>query len=81
MRRVVITGLGIVSSIGNNADEVTQSLKDARSGISASPDFAENGFAARSGAARHWALNSWPNWSTAAPCAFCHRVARGTMSP
>ena len=44
MRRVVITGLGIVSSIGNNADEVTQSLKDARSGISASPDFAEHGF-------------------------------------
>ena len=44
MRRVVITGLGIVSSIGNNAGEVTQSLKDARSGISASPDFAENGF-------------------------------------
>lgn len=44
MRRVVITGLGIVSSIGNNAEEVTQSLKDARSGISASPDFAENGF-------------------------------------
>ncbi len=44
MRRVVITGLGIVSSIGNDADEVTQSLKDARSGISASPDFAEHGF-------------------------------------
>jgi 3-oxoacyl-[acyl-carrier-protein] synthase I len=44
MRRVVITGLGIVSSIGNNAEEVTQSLKDARSGISASPDFAEHGF-------------------------------------
>jgi 3-oxoacyl-[acyl-carrier-protein] synthase-1 len=44
MRRVVITGLGIVSSIGNNAGEVTQSLKDARSGISASPDFAEHGF-------------------------------------
>ncbi|MET3615372.1 3-oxoacyl-[acyl-carrier-protein] synthase-1 [Rhizobium aquaticum] len=44
MRRVVITGLGIVSSIGNNAEEVTQSLKGARSGISASPDFAEHGF-------------------------------------
>ena len=32
MRRVVVTGLGIVSSIGNNADEVTGSLRDARSG-------------------------------------------------
>jgi len=44
MRRVVVTGLGIVSSIGNNADEVTQSLREARSGISFSPDFAEHGF-------------------------------------
>ena len=44
MRRVVVTGLGIVSSIGNNADEVTASLRDARSGISFSPEFAEHGF-------------------------------------
>ena len=44
MRRVVVTGLGIVSSIGNNADEVTASLRDARSGISFSNDFAEHGF-------------------------------------
>ena len=44
MRRVVVTGLGIVSSIGNNAEEVTQSLREARSGISFSPDFAEHGF-------------------------------------
>jgi 3-oxoacyl-[acyl-carrier-protein] synthase I len=44
MRRVVVTGLGIVSSIGNNAGEVTASLRDARSGISFSPDFAEHGF-------------------------------------
>ncbi|WP_429924400.1 beta-ketoacyl-ACP synthase I [Agrobacterium vitis] len=44
MRRVVVTGLGIVSSIGNNAAEVTASLRDARSGISFSPDFAEHGF-------------------------------------
>jgi 3-oxoacyl-[acyl-carrier-protein] synthase-1 len=41
---VVVTGLGIVSSIGNDAGEVTQSLRDARSGISFSPDFAEHGF-------------------------------------
>ena len=33
MRRVVVTGLGIVSSIGNNAEEVTESLRNARSGI------------------------------------------------
>ena len=44
MRRVVVTGLGIVSSIGNNADEVTASLRDARSGISFSDSFAEHGF-------------------------------------
>lgn len=44
MRRVVVTGLGVVSSIGNNADEVTTSLRDAKSGITFSSDFAENGF-------------------------------------
>ena len=44
MRRVVITGIGVVSSIGNNADEVRQSLYDGRSGIVAAPDFAELGF-------------------------------------
>ena len=44
MRRVVVTGLGIVSSIGNNANEVQASLHDARSGISFSDSFAEHGF-------------------------------------
>jgi 3-oxoacyl-[acyl-carrier-protein] synthase-1 len=44
MRRVVVTGLGVVSSIGNNAEEVTASLRDAKSGISFSNDFAEHGF-------------------------------------
>ena len=44
MRRVVVTGIGIVSSIGNDKDEVTASLRDARSGISFSPSFAEHGF-------------------------------------
>ena len=38
MRRVVVTGLGIVSSIGNNAEEVTASLKAGTSGIVASPE-------------------------------------------
>jgi 3-oxoacyl-[acyl-carrier-protein] synthase-1 len=44
MRRVVITGLGIVSSIGNTAEEVTASLKESRSGIVFAPDYAEHGF-------------------------------------
>ncbi len=44
MRRVVVTGLGIVSSIGNNADEVLASLKNGRSGISANEDMKEYGF-------------------------------------
>ena len=44
MRRVVVTGLGIVSSIGNNTDEVLASLREARSGIVAAPEYAELGF-------------------------------------
>ncbi len=44
MRRVVITGIGIVSSIGNSAAEVLASLKEGRSGISFAPDYAEHGF-------------------------------------
>ena len=44
MRRVVITGLGIVSPIGNNAEEVTESLRTGRSGIVFSPEYAEKGF-------------------------------------
>jgi len=43
MKRVVITGLGIVSSIGNNSEEVLASLKAGRSGISRSESFAEIG--------------------------------------
>lgn len=44
MRRVVVTGLGIVSSIGNNADEVLSSLQAGRSGITANEDMKEHGF-------------------------------------
>ncbi|WP_102959602.1 beta-ketoacyl-ACP synthase I [Mangrovicella endophytica] len=44
MKRVVVTGMGIVSSIGNDVDEVTQSLRDARSGIVFAPEYAEMGF-------------------------------------
>jgi 3-oxoacyl-[acyl-carrier-protein] synthase-1 len=44
MRRVVVTGMGIVSSIGNNANEVLASLREARSGVIAAPEYAELGF-------------------------------------
>ncbi|MAQ80599.1 MAG: beta-ketoacyl-[acyl-carrier-protein] synthase I [Rhodobacterales bacterium] len=44
MRRVVITGIGIVSSIGENKAEVLNSLKLGKSGITFSDDYAENGF-------------------------------------
>jgi len=44
MRRVVVTGMGIVSSIGNNTQEVLSSLYEARSGVSRADKFAELGF-------------------------------------
>ena len=44
MRRVVVTGMGIVSSIGNNTDEVLTSLKEAKSGIRKADDFEKYGF-------------------------------------
>src|SRR6202035_2844988 len=44
MRRVVITGLGIVSSIGVDADAVTASLREARPGVEFAPEYAELGF-------------------------------------
>jgi 3-oxoacyl-[acyl-carrier-protein] synthase-1 len=44
MKRAVITGLGIVSSIGNNKAEVRQSLWDGKSGITSAPAYREMGF-------------------------------------
>jgi 3-oxoacyl-[acyl-carrier-protein] synthase-1 len=44
MRRVVVTGIGIVSSIGSNANEVLASLREARPGVEAAPRYAELGF-------------------------------------
>jgi 3-oxoacyl-[acyl-carrier-protein] synthase-1 len=53
MRRVVVTGIGIVSSIGNNANEVLASLREARSGVVAAPEYAELGFRCQVQAAPH----------------------------
>ncbi len=47
MRRVVITGIGIVSPIGNTAAEVTESLRTSRSGIVFAPEYEELGFRSR----------------------------------
>jgi 3-oxoacyl-[acyl-carrier-protein] synthase-1 len=44
MRRVVVTGLGIVSSIGTGREEVTASLRNARSGVVSAPDHIQHGF-------------------------------------
>ena len=44
MRRVAVTGMGIVSSIGNGTQEVVASLREARSGITAAEDYAKLGF-------------------------------------
>src|SRR3954464_12673758 len=44
MRRVVVTGMGIVSSIGNNTQEVLASLREAKSGISRADEYATLGF-------------------------------------
>ncbi|MDP2561755.1 beta-ketoacyl-ACP synthase I [Psychrobium sp. 1_MG-2023] len=47
MKRAVITGLGVVSSIGNNAEEVTKSLREGRSGITYSEQFEQYGLRSR----------------------------------
>jgi 3-oxoacyl-[acyl-carrier-protein] synthase-1 len=44
LRRVVVTGMGIISSIGNNVDEVVNSLKNSISGIVSAPEYADKGF-------------------------------------
>jgi 3-oxoacyl-[acyl-carrier-protein] synthase I len=44
MRRVVVTGMGVVSSIGSNANEVLASLREAKSGVTAAAEYAELGF-------------------------------------
>ena len=58
MRRVVVTGMGIVSSIGNNTQEVLASLREAKSGIVRADKYAELGFRCQV----HGAVNlEWEN--------------------
>ena len=47
MRRVVVTGMGIVSCLGNTKESVTESLREGRSGIRFAPEYAERGFRSR----------------------------------
>lgn len=44
VRRVVVTGIGVISCIGNGKEEVLESLKAGKSGITFSPEYAEKGF-------------------------------------
>ena len=44
MKRVVITGIGVVSPLGNNKSEVTKSLRDTKSGISFDESYQKMGF-------------------------------------
>jgi 3-oxoacyl-(acyl-carrier-protein) synthase len=76
MRRVVVTGMGIVSSIGNNADEVTESLRDAKSGISFSEDFAEHGFRSQV-----WGAPTLDPTETGRPPRHALPVARRRLEP
>ncbi len=53
MRRVVVTGMGVVSSIGNNKQEVLQSLREGRPGIEFAQEYADYGFRSRVHGAIH----------------------------
>jgi len=58
MRRVVVTGIGIVSSIGNNVQEVLNSLFEAKSGIVKAADYQRLGFRCQVHGAPHYDLES-----------------------
>ncbi len=58
MRRVVITGMGIVSSIGNNVQEVTASLREAKSGIVPAEKYKELGFRCQVHGQPHYDLDT-----------------------
>ena len=78
MRRVVVTGMGIVSSIGNNSQEVLASLREARSGIVFADDYANYGFRCQV----HGAPTPDPAWiSTGGRPASWAAAPPGTISP
>jgi len=58
MRRVVVTGMGIVSSIGNNTQEVVASLREAKSGIVAAQTYKDMGFRSQVEGAVHIDLDA-----------------------
>jgi len=58
MRRVVITGMGIISSIGNSTQEVTASLREAKSGIVAADKYKELGFRCQVHGQPHYDLDT-----------------------
>ena len=67
MRRVVVTGMGIVSSIGNSTQEVLASLREGRSGIVAAEKYAELGFRCQvHGEPKHRVGRRWCRASRAA---------------
>ena len=79
MRRVVVTGMGIVSSIGNNTQEVLASLREAKSGIVRADKYAELGFRCQVHGAP--TLDRRGGRSTAARCASTAAARPGTTSP
>ena len=79
MRRVVVTGMGIVSSIGNNTQEVLASLREAKSGIVAAGQITPSSASAARCTARRRSTRKKP--STAAPCASSAAARLGTTSP
>ncbi len=58
MKRVVITGLGLVSCLGNDRATVASALRDSRSGIRAMPEYAELGFRSQVGGQPHIDLDA-----------------------
>ena len=78
MRRVVVTGMGIVSSIGNNTQEVLASLHEAKSGITRAEKYAELGF--RSQVQGAPTLDPADGRSIGARCASSARARRGITS-
>ena len=79
MRRVVVTGMGIVSSIGNNTQEVLASLREAKSGIVRAEKYAELGFRCQvHGAPQHRLGDAW---SRASRSASWTPASAGTTSP